>query len=125
MDPNDKGRYSIGNHTFHSCMLAPPSGNFAHNYVRYTHNEFNATKYMIGWTIDRVAANGPETSGNFFVASHGILVEGATNTLIVWQPKLCHGTTLSDIDPAAPEPGFRHTVASIALSKRLAGVWEK
>ena len=42
---------------------------------------------------------GPDAGGNFFACTHGIKVEAAADTVVVWRPKLWHGTSLQNVDP--------------------------
>ena len=42
---------------------------------------------------------GPDAGGNFFACTHGIKVEAAADTVVVWGPKLWHGTSLKNVDP--------------------------
>jgi hypothetical protein len=44
--------------------------------------------------------------GHFFLASYGIRVMSAPDTLIVWQPQHYHGTSLQRLDPYAIDPNM-------------------
>jgi hypothetical protein len=46
---------------------------------------------------------GKDAGGHFFICDHGIKVEAAADTLIVWRPKAWHGTSLQDVDPYSSE----------------------
>jgi len=46
---------------------------------------------------------GNEWGGHFFICSHGIKVEAATDTVVVWKPRSWHGTSLQQRDPGNPE----------------------
>lgn len=77
--------------------LAPPSGISALNYARYTHRETNGNKWMVAITTE--APESTAEGGDFYVASFGVLMKAATNTLSAWRPADEHGTTLYAMGP--------------------------
>ena len=70
---------------------------------RFIHQEGSGHKYAVAWTTFRDPKLGKEWGGNFFICSHGIKVEAATDTVVVWKPKSWHGTSLQERDPDDPE----------------------
>jgi hypothetical protein len=46
---------------------------------------------------------GKNGGGDFFCPTHGIKVEASADTVVVWQPRAWHGTSLQKRDPANPE----------------------
>jgi hypothetical protein len=66
---------------------------------RFIHKEGSSHKYAVSWTTMRDPQLGKEAGGHFFVCDHGIKVESAPDTVIVWRPKAWHGTSLQEVDP--------------------------
>lgn len=104
--------------TFNGVDLPPPSGMFGVNYTRYVvgkficsnligfrfiHKESCPHKYAVSWTASRDSRLGKDAGGHFFICDHGIKVEAAADTLIVWRPKAWHGTSLQQVDPNSLE----------------------
>ena len=73
------------------------------NYFRSIHWEGCVHKYGVSWTTVRSADLGDEGGANFFICSHAVKVEAATDTVIVWKPTSWHGTSLQHQDPNNPE----------------------
>ena len=51
----------------------------------------------------RDPALGRSQGGHFFICSHAIKVEAATDTVVVWKPTSLHGTSLQHRDPEETE----------------------
>jgi hypothetical protein len=68
----------------------------------FIHKEAMPHEYAVSWTtshqIDR-AASDLDNGGHFFIASHGVCIQAALNTLVIWRPQLWHGTSLSRQHP--------------------------
>jgi hypothetical protein len=105
---------------FHSAELAPPQGNYARNYARFTHHEKNAHDYVTIWTTDR--REDAAAKGHFYLSSHSIKVESATDTLFAFRGELFHGTTLPDVHPAKLETDFKQISLGFATGRRLVKV---
>ncbi|KAI0836884.1 hypothetical protein F5Y06DRAFT_304959 [Hypoxylon sp. FL0890] len=75
--------------------LPPPSGLSAINYARYTHKEVNGNNWIIACTCN--APEDPTKGGNFYLASYGIMMLPASNTVSAWHPGDHHGTTLYEM----------------------------
>ena len=88
--------------TFRDLELPPPSAMSAINYARYTHREYNGNNWVVAFTSS--APKSPARGGNFYLASYGIMMEPATNTVSAWHPTDYHGTTLYEM---SEEPGKR------------------
>jgi hypothetical protein len=101
---------------FHGVEMPPPSGAFGTNYTRFVedespnhtcliqdfrfiHREGSRHKYAVSWTTSWSPELGRDGGGHFFMCSHGVKVEAAADTVIVWQPKTYHGTSLQCRDP--------------------------
>ena len=82
----------------HSRILHP-SNIF---YFRFMHKEGSSHKFAVSWTTMRDPLLGQDGGGNFFVCKHGIKVEAAADTVIVWRPTSWHGTSLQQRDPRDP-----------------------
>lgn len=70
---------------FHNAELAPPQGNFAKNYARFSHSGSSASKYCFIWTTSRI---NEVKGGEFLIADY------AADTMVVWTGRDYHGTTL-------------------------------
>ncbi|KAI5917929.1 hypothetical protein F4810DRAFT_726568 [Camillea tinctor] len=86
---------SGGDITFEGLELPPPSGLSAINYARHTHKETNGNNWILAYTCH--APKDPTKGGNFYLASYGIMMEPASNTVSAWHPKDYHGTTLYEM----------------------------
>ena len=53
--------------------------------------------------LDNDPALDRSQGGHFFICSHAIKVEAATDTVVVWRPKSLHGTSLQQRDPEETE----------------------
>jgi hypothetical protein len=87
------------------------------------HREGCDHKYAVSWTTLRDPALGKEHGGHFFICSHAIKVEAATDTVIVWKPTSLHGTSLQCRDPEEPEI-FQAGLA-IVTPPGVARLWEE
>ncbi|CAJ2506820.1 Uu.00g080060.m01.CDS01 [Anthostomella pinea] len=81
--------------TFQGLELPPPSGLSAINYARHTHTETNGDNWIVACTCN--APDDPTKGGNFYIASYGIMMEPATNTVSAWHPPDYHGTSLYEM----------------------------
>lgn len=91
------------------------------------HNEYQPHEYAISWTTSRqVDGAFPHVlnGGNFFLASHGVRIQAAANSLIVWRPRLMHGTSLGYQTPRKPSTDFFQQGLAFVTSARLPGAWE-
>ncbi|KAI5817839.1 hypothetical protein BZA77DRAFT_308612 [Pyronema omphalodes] len=115
------GYYGIelasGYFEFHSAELAPPQGNYAKNYARFTHHEKNAHEFVTIWTTDR--REGQSAHGNFYLSSHGIKVESATDTFFAFRGEMYHGTTLANVEPSRLDADFQQISIGFATGRRL------
>ncbi|KAI0114571.1 hypothetical protein F4776DRAFT_673844 [Hypoxylon sp. NC0597] len=75
--------------------LPPPSALSAINYARYTHTEVNGNNWIVACTCH--APRDPTKGGNFYLASYGIMMLPASNTLSAWHPGDYHGTSLYEM----------------------------
>lgn len=92
--------------TFRGLELPPPSAMSAINYARYTHKEHNGNNWVVAFTSS--APRSPARGGNFYLASYGIMMEPATNTVSAWHPLDYHGTTLYEMAEEQGKIGKRH-----------------
>ncbi|RYP18851.1 hypothetical protein DL767_009753 [Monosporascus sp. MG133] len=81
--------------TFRDLELPAPSGLSAINYARYRHKEINGNNWIVACTCK--APRSPDKGGNFYLASYGIMMEPASNTVSAWRPTDYHGTTLYEM----------------------------
>ncbi|KAI0121950.1 hypothetical protein F4814DRAFT_457819 [Daldinia grandis] len=85
--------------------LFPPSGMTSVYYARHTHTEANGNSWIIACTV-----NAPDSTTNgsdVYLASYGIMVLPATNTVSAWHPWDYHGTSLHKREPDPEDrPGF-------------------
>ncbi|KZT70889.1 hypothetical protein DAEQUDRAFT_649121, partial [Daedalea quercina L-15889] len=120
-----KGEYYVwkGEETivFTNEELAPLGGVMGANYARPIHSEHHPHTYGYSWTTLRQTSGG----GSFYAASHGIKIEQGPDTLIVWQPRRAHGTSLLKYNPDGINPPVVQQGVSIVSSMRLGSTWEK
>ncbi|KAI1344330.1 hypothetical protein F5Y15DRAFT_109626 [Xylariaceae sp. FL0016] len=90
-------QFSIGGEdvTFEGLEMPPPSGLSAINYARHTHKETNGNDWILAFTAN--APEDPTKGGNFYLASYGIMLEPASNTVSAWHPGDYHGTSLYEM----------------------------
>ncbi|KAI0142829.1 hypothetical protein GGR57DRAFT_519159 [Xylariaceae sp. FL1272] len=81
--------------TFEGLELPSPNGLSSINYARYTHMEVNGNDWVLAYSAN--APENPNKGGNFYVASYGIMLEPASNTISAWHPTDYHGTTLYEM----------------------------
>ncbi|KAJ3554188.1 hypothetical protein NP233_g12477 [Leucocoprinus birnbaumii] len=114
--------------TFHGAEFAPPTAVCALDYSRYVHYERQPHKYSVSWTTARSlepSASDLDNGGHFFIASHGIRIQAAANTMIIWKPELWHGTSLSLQDPKSLITGYRQRGLAFVTSSRLPKAWAR
>ncbi|KAF5354832.1 hypothetical protein D9756_005720 [Leucocoprinus leucothites] len=132
--------------TFHGAELAPPAGVCAQNYTQYValpdlasfsgsdlignrfiHLEHQPHTYSVAWTTSRnmdTSISSVDNSGNFFLASHGVRIQAAENSLLIWKPALWHRTSLCIQDPDAPSTPFCTRGLAFVTSSRLPAAWK-
>lgn len=71
--------------------------------LRFIHREGSCHKYAVSWTTTRSPELGKSGGGHFFISTHGIKVEAAADTVIIWKPKSWHGTSLQNRNPRDTE----------------------
>ena len=126
---------------FQQGQLAPPVGFFTSNYSRYVvkykvwlekplTERFRAIdkegapyKYSLFWTTDR--SLGEDEGGYFFISDYRIRIQGAKNTMVAWQTKMFHGTSLAKLESIDSDRGRGQVGLSIVSPSRLVGIWEK
>ena len=70
---------------------------------RAIHKKRAPHKYCLFWTTDRSLE---ESEGaNFFISICGIRIQGAKNTMVDWQTKMFHGTSLAKLDSIDSDRG--------------------
>lgn len=87
------------------------------------HTENQKHKYAAALTVKRNGDN--EAGGHFFIGTYGIKVVLADNSLVVWQPKHIHGTSLQDRLPTDKNPSFLQRGLAFVTSPRLPNIWAK
>lgn len=66
-----------------------------------------------------------ENGGHFFIASHGIRIQQAANSLIIWKPTLWHATSLPLQHPRKPDTVFSQSGLAFVTSPRLPKAWKR
>ena len=137
-----KGMYTVecGDETynFHGVEMPPPSGVFGTNYTRsvvidilytqlmssfrFIHQEGSPHKYAVAWTTMREPALDATAGGHFFICTYGVKVEAAADSVVVWNPKSWHGTSLQWCDPSSTKV-FQAGLA-IVTPTGIAGLWQ-
>ena len=70
---------------------------------RFIHREGSPHKYAVAWTTMREPELDATAGGHFFICKYGVKVEAAPDSVVVWNPKSWHGTSLQCRDPSNPE----------------------
>jgi hypothetical protein len=111
---------------FHGVELAPPMGMVSINYCRAILHESKPHKYAAAWTTARSEGSdaGGDTGGHFYLSDYAIRIQAAPNSLVIWQPRKRHGTSLQMVDPCVGSPTFCQTGLSIATSVQTGKAWE-
>lgn len=95
---------------------------------RFIHKEKQPHKWAVSLTTSRTFdtnISSTEAGGNFFIASHGIRIHSAANTLIAWRPTDWHGTSLFRINPFEPANEFHQRGLSFVTGNRLFNLMKK
>ncbi|KAG0639637.1 hypothetical protein HOY80DRAFT_886001, partial [Tuber brumale] len=108
---------------FQQGHLAPPLGFFASNYSRAIHKKAAPHKYSLFWTTDRSLSE--DEGGNFFISDYGIRSQGGKNSIVAWQTKMFHGTSLSKLERIDSGSGRQHEGLSIVSPSRLLNIWQR
>ena len=90
---------------------------------RAIHKEVVSHKYSLFWTTDRTL--GQDEGGNFFISDYGIRIQGAKNTMVAWQTKMFHGTSLARLESISSDRGRGQVGLSIVSPSRLPNLWER
>jgi hypothetical protein len=61
--------------------------------------------------------------GHFFICQYGVKVEAAADSVVVWNPKSWHGTSLQRRDPK--NPAVFQAGLSIVTPTGIAGLWKE
>ncbi|PUU73019.1 hypothetical protein B9Z19DRAFT_941258, partial [Tuber borchii] len=115
-------KYNSNIYEFKQGELAPPVGFMASNYSRAIHKESGPHKYSLFWTTER--SLGEDEGGNFFIADYGIRVQGAKNSIVVWQTNMFHGTSLAKLESIDSDQGRGQAGLSIVSPNRLPKMWD-
>lgn len=91
-------------------------------YVRHVHNEKQPHKWSISFTTNRTWDKdfpSVDAGGHFYITEYGIRVRAAANTLIAWQPKDWHGTSLPLMNPVDSSKEYHQRGLAFVTSSRL------
>jgi len=80
-------------------------------------------KYSLFWTTDRTLEE--DEGGHFFIADYGIRIQGAKNTMVAWQTKMFHGTSLAKLESIDSDRGRGQVGLSIVSPSRLPNLWQR
>ncbi|KAL8700135.1 MAG: hypothetical protein Q9201_005620 [Fulgogasparrea decipioides] len=106
--------------------FAPAAALPGENYARFCHNESNANKFVMSLTTSRSVASTSDEGGHFYVASHGIKIRSAPDTLAAWKARDYHGTTLQRTTPLWAKKATGHYQQrgfAFLIQNRLPGLW--
>ena len=90
---------------------------------RAIHKEVAPHKYSLFWTTDRTLEE--DEGGHFFIADYGIRIQGAKNTMVAWQTKMFHGTSLAKLESIDSDRGRGQVGLSIVSPSRLPNLWQR
>ncbi len=81
-------------------------------------------KFAIAWTISRTLAD--HQGGHFFNSKYGIRVQGASDSLLAWDPSHFHGTSLQEYSPMSDMISEFYQLGLVCVTpNRIPGLWEK
>ncbi|KAI1784793.1 hypothetical protein LXA43DRAFT_1100986 [Ganoderma leucocontextum] len=109
--------------TFHNAELAPPTGLLNQNYARAMHYEPQPHPYSIQWILSR--SHPTDQGGHFYIASYGVQIVLAPDTLISWRPADIHGTSLANYSPYESSPAFQQLGIAFVTPPRLNKVYQR
>lgn len=78
----------------------------------------------MAWTTSRTH-QGTEYGGHFYLAKYRTRIQGAANTLVIWDPSEFHATSLQKYSPYNPDPEFSQAGVAIVTGKRLVTIWKR
>ncbi len=134
---------------FNNVDLAPPTGVSGENYARcvhyllnkilktnecaiisFIHREGQPHKWAVSWTTSRFSTMTHEQKdlgGHFYIAQYGVRIQAAANTIIAWQPRDWHGTSLHALcgTDDRSDPTYHQRGLAFVTSARLKSVWLK
>ncbi|KAG0640259.1 hypothetical protein HOY80DRAFT_885029, partial [Tuber brumale] len=88
---------------------------------RAIHKEEAPHKCSLFWTTD--ISLGEDEGGNFFISDYGIRIQGGKNTMVAWQMKMFHGTSLAKLERIDSGSGRGQVGLSIVSPSRLLNIW--
>ncbi|KAL8729857.1 MAG: hypothetical protein Q9181_004853 [Wetmoreana brouardii] len=109
-----------------SGEFAPAAALPGENYARFCHNESNANELVMSLTTSRSVPSTSEEGGHFYVASYGIKIRSAPDTLTAWKARDYHGTTLQHTTPLWAKKATGHYQQrgfAFLIQNRLPGLW--
>lgn len=93
--------------------------------LRFIHNEESPHEYAISWNLGCEVGDEGDAGGDFYSAGYGVRVCQARDTVIVFVPKVQHGTGLVRCDPCADDPGYYQAGLAILTPPSLNNLWKR
>lgn len=90
---------------------------------RYIHKESSKHTFAVSWTTFRDPQLGKDGGGHFFIAKYGIKIEAAADSVVVWRPRLWHGTSLQLRNPC--NPAIFQAGLSIVTPLGVSRLWDE
>jgi hypothetical protein len=126
LDKNNLGIFTLpfsNPVTFKGYPLAPPEGYIAMNFCKQIHydNHWFGCPWGCYWNVLRKQSEGKvgiESGASFFISNYGLRIVNASNTCVVWNVSLWHGTGWY-------YNGLCHIGIAILLSKTTQTAWVK
>ena len=66
---------------------------------------------------------GEDGGGHFFLCKHGVKVEAAADSVVVWRPRSWHGTSLQQREPS--NPAIFQAGISIVTPLGVSRLWDE
>jgi hypothetical protein len=90
---------------------------------RFIHHETSSHKYAVAWTTMRNPQLGRDGGRHFFICDHGVKIEAAMDSVVVWKPRAWHGTSLQQRDPN--NPAIFQAGLTVVTPAGVARLWKK
>jgi hypothetical protein len=90
---------------------------------RFIHREGSPHKYAVAWTTMREPELDATAGGHFFICNYGVKVEAAADSVVVWNPKSWHGTSLQRREPS--NPGIFQAGLAIVTPTGINNLWQE
>ncbi|KAI4198457.1 MAG: hypothetical protein LQ350_005252 [Teloschistes chrysophthalmus] len=134
MDFNSDKHEKEGPYTVHdgekrmqkTGVYGPPQALLGDNYARFCHKESNTGKYVVSLTTHRSVAADKDEGGHFYIAAYGIQIRSSADSLLAFNSRNLHGTTLQNMEPVwgkIAKGRFQQRGWALLVPNTFPGLW--